>query len=47
MNFRAVLDFLRSDSLSEHDKGARFERLVKAWLLADPTFKSEVFRFRT
>lgn len=40
MHFRAAIDFLRSDSLSEHEKGARFERCIKAWLLADPTYAS-------
>ena len=38
MNFAAVLEFLRSDSLTEKEKGTRFERLIQAWLKADPTY---------
>ncbi|MBE6442099.1 MAG: helicase [Desulfovibrio desulfuricans] len=38
MNFRAVLDFLRTDSLTEKEKGTRFERLIKAWFRADPRY---------
>ena len=38
MNFAAVLDFLRTDSLSEKEKGTRFERLIKGWFKADPRY---------
>lgn len=32
----AVLDRLRADALDERDKGAKFERLVRAYLTTDP-----------
>ncbi|MDD6087700.1 MAG: DEAD/DEAH box helicase family protein [Desulfovibrionaceae bacterium] len=38
MTFLDVLHFLRADSLSEHEKGIRFERLIKSWFLADPRY---------
>ena len=38
MNFKSVLDFLRTDSLTEKEKGTRFERLIKAWFQADPRY---------
>ena len=36
--FNAILDKYRSISFSEHDKGDRFERLMKAYLLTDPKY---------
>ncbi len=42
MNLAKVLDVLRADALSEHEKGARFERLIKSWFRSDPTFASVV-----
>ena len=38
MNFKAVLGFLRTDFLTEKEKGTRFERLIKAWFQADPRY---------
>lgn len=38
MTFLDVLNFLRADSLSEHEKGSRFERLMRSWFLADPRY---------
>lgn len=38
MTFLDVLNFLRADSLSEHEKGTRFERLMRSWFLADPRY---------
>jgi len=38
MTFLDVLNYLRADSLSEHEKGTRFERLMKSWFLADPRY---------
>ena len=35
-----VLDRLRSEALDEYDKGKRFERLIKTWLLEDPQMSS-------
>lgn len=36
MNFHDILAKYRPQSFSEHDKGTRFERLMKAWLLTAP-----------
>jgi len=38
MTFLDVLNFLRADSLTEHEKGSRFERLMRSWFLADPRY---------
>jgi predicted helicase len=38
MSFNTVLEKYRSISFSEQDKGARFERLMKAYLLTDPKY---------
>ncbi|MCA6392195.1 MAG: DEAD/DEAH box helicase [Cytophagales bacterium] len=38
MNFTQVLDKYRKISFSEKDKGERFERLMKAYLLTDPKY---------
>lgn len=39
-NFNKVLDKYRKISFSEKDKGERFERLMKAYLLTDPKYIS-------
>ncbi len=31
MSFQSILERIRKDSLSEQEKGARFEKLIKAW----------------
>ena len=36
--FDTILSKYRSISFSERDKGARFERLMKAYLLTDPRY---------
>ena len=38
MTFRALLDTYRRQASSEHAKGARFERLMRAYLLTDPQY---------
>lgn len=38
MTFGKVLDKYRNYSFSELDKGERFERLMKAYLLTDPKY---------
>src|ERR1043166_4432343 len=38
MNFKAVLEKYRQHSYNEKDKGERFERLMKAYLLTDPKY---------
>lgn len=35
-----ILDELRSLAIDEHDKGKRFERLIRTWLLEDPQMSS-------
>jgi len=42
MNFKAVLDKYRKHSFSEKDKGERFERLMKAYLLTDPKYANRL-----
>ncbi|HRO41855.1 MAG TPA: hypothetical protein PL009_03425 [Flavipsychrobacter sp.] len=42
MNFQTVLDKYRKFSFSEKDKGERFERLMKAYLLTDRKFESKL-----
>lgn len=46
MNFDAILEKYRGESLTERAKGDKFERLMKAYLLTDPKYTgqfSEVF----
>ena len=38
MSFNKILDKYRKISFSEKDKGERFERLMKAYLLTDPKY---------
>jgi predicted helicase len=38
MSFQKILDKYRKISFSEKDKGERFERLMKAYLLTDPKY---------
>lgn len=38
MTFQKILEKYRKYSFSERDKGARFERLMQAYLLTDPTY---------
>ena len=39
-NFLSILDKYRKISFSEKDKGERFERLIKAYLLTDPKYSN-------
>lgn len=41
MNFQKILDKYRKISFSERDKGDRFERLMKAYLLTDPKYANQ------
>ena len=41
MSFNKVLDKYRKISFSERDKGDRFERLMKAYLLTDPKYSNK------
>ncbi len=36
MTLDKLLEFLRTNALSERDKGAAFEKLIAAWLVTDP-----------
>lgn len=40
-NFNTVLEKYRQIAFSEQDKGARFERLMKAYLLTDPKYATK------
>jgi predicted helicase len=42
MSFQKVLDKYRKLSFSQQDKGARFERLMQAYLMTDPRFASRL-----
>ena len=39
MTFKEVLEKYRSISFTEKEKGTRFERLVRSWLLTDPRYE--------
>jgi predicted helicase len=39
MNFDNILEKYRSISFNERDKGARFERLMRGFLLTDPLYE--------
>lgn len=41
MSFNKILDKYRRISFSEKDKGERFERLMKAYLLTDPKYTAK------
>lgn len=38
MNFKEILHKFRAESFTEKDKGTRFERLMRSWLLTDPRY---------
>lgn len=38
MTFKEVLDKFRTQSFTEKDKGTKFEKLIKSWLLTDPRY---------
>ncbi len=42
--FKTILDKYRKISFSEHDKGARFERLMQAYLITDPQYANRFKR---
>ena len=42
MSFQKVLDKYRKLSFSQQDKGARFERLMQAYLMTDPRFANRL-----
>lgn len=41
-SFKAILNSIRTASFSERDKGDRFERLMQAYLLTDPTYANKL-----
>ena len=40
LTFDQIIDKYRENSTSERDKGDKFERLMQAYLLTKPTYKS-------
>ena len=38
MNFKEVLNKFRAESFTEREKGTKFERLMRSWLLTDPRY---------
>lgn len=42
MTFKSILDKYRRISFSERDKGARFERLMQAYLKTDPAYANDL-----
>lgn len=38
MNFKEILHKFRTESFTEKEKGTRFERLMRSWLLTDPRY---------
>ena len=42
MTFRDILNKYRTQSFSEQDKGTRFERLMKAWMLTAPQYQNVI-----
>ena len=38
MNFKEILHKFRTESFTEREKGAKFERLMRSWLLTDPRY---------
>lgn len=42
MSFFDILSAIRKKSFSEHDKGYRFEKLMKSYLLTDPLYANSL-----
>ena len=42
MTFEEVLQSFRDDSLSEREKGGKFEKLIKHWFLTDRRYSDQV-----
>ncbi len=40
MTFKEIIDSFRASTFSEHEKGSRFERLIRSWLLSDPRYNN-------
>lgn len=38
MNFKEILHKFRTESFTEKEKGTKFERLMRSWLLTDPRY---------
>lgn len=38
MTFRDILKIFRENSFTQHDKGSRFERIIRDWFLTDPRY---------
>lgn len=46
MHIAEVLAAIRQQALSEQEKGRRFEKLMQAWFLASPVYKTEQKKLR-
>ncbi|QIK53794.1 DEAD/DEAH box helicase [Dysgonomonas sp. HDW5B] len=42
MTFKDILQKFRKESFSEKEKGTKFERLIKSWLLTDPRYADKL-----
>ncbi len=42
LSFEQIIDKYRAESFSERDKGDRFEKLIKAYLLTKPEYKTQL-----
>ena len=38
ITFKDILARFRNESVTEHDKGVKFEKLIKRWFLTDPEY---------
>ena len=38
MDFKEILHIFRTESFTEREKGTKFERLMRSWLLTDPRY---------
>lgn len=38
MTFKDILRKFRTESFTEKEKGTKFERLMRSWLLTDPCY---------
>ena len=45
MTFKEVLQRFRTESFTEREKGAKFEKLIKKWFQTDPAMRINYRRF--
>ena len=44
ITFKDILARFRNESITEHNKGAKFEKLIKLWFLTDPEYANIRYR---